>query len=189
MQRIWNRIEHWLTEHAPSLLEQLRPGATDEDTQQIAPAMGTNPPEDFLASLRIHNGAPTLSIDGWQFCAIEGMLGTRQWMNELFPDDEDWWPRSWLPFAYNGSADLLCVNLCPSSETRRGLREGIVLFRHYYDPAEWLAPSFQSFFSAFADHLEAGKYQVKLLNDTLYLESDALLLYQPVAGYDGFQDL
>ncbi len=57
-QALWQRIEGWLSRHAPHAWQMLRPGASEGEIQQAEVAMGITLPEDFKASCRIHDGGP-----------------------------------------------------------------------------------------------------------------------------------
>ena len=56
MQAIWDRIEAWLSIHAPEVLDSLLTGVDDDDIQEIEAELGYQFPEDVRASLRLHNG-------------------------------------------------------------------------------------------------------------------------------------
>ena len=56
MQLIWTRIENWLADNAPEILENLNPGATEEEIKRTEEFLGVSFPEDFKDSYLIHNG-------------------------------------------------------------------------------------------------------------------------------------
>src|SRR5262249_39429588 len=56
MKQIWERIHTWLRQHAPAVLDSLRPGATEETLRAAEEAMGVKLPADVRQSYRIHDG-------------------------------------------------------------------------------------------------------------------------------------
>ena len=61
MERIWHRIETWLGSNAPSMLQSLAPGATDDELLRFESELGRRLPEDVALSYRIHDG----QREGW----------------------------------------------------------------------------------------------------------------------------
>jgi cell wall assembly regulator SMI1 len=62
VQTLWQRIESWLSRHAPHAWQMLRPGASKAEIQQAEVTLGITLPEDFKASCRIHNGGYALNL-------------------------------------------------------------------------------------------------------------------------------
>jgi cell wall assembly regulator SMI1 len=56
IQDIWERIETWLRNNAPELLNNLNSGATINEIARVEGVVGVSFPEDFRLSLSIHNG-------------------------------------------------------------------------------------------------------------------------------------
>lgn len=56
MEHIWKRIENWLEEHAPAVLESLAPGATEEEIRATEEILNVTFPADFRESYMIHDG-------------------------------------------------------------------------------------------------------------------------------------
>jgi cell wall assembly regulator SMI1 len=56
MRDLWDRLERWITENVPEWLEQLNPGASEEEIAKAERELGVRFPEDFRESLKIHNG-------------------------------------------------------------------------------------------------------------------------------------
>ena len=76
MQLIWTRIENWLADNAPEILENLNPGATEEEIKRTEEFLGISFPEDVKDSDRIHNGQKPYvdTPDGQQwkdYCLID----------------------------------------------------------------------------------------------------------------------
>jgi len=58
---LWVRLEAWAEEHAPKMLEDLKPGVSDAQIAELQAALARELPEPFLQSLRVHDG----ESDGW----------------------------------------------------------------------------------------------------------------------------
>jgi len=58
---LWQQLESWAGEHAPAMLEDLNPGAADEQLAALEETLGLRLPEDFKTSLSVHDG----ENDGW----------------------------------------------------------------------------------------------------------------------------
>ena len=75
MQIIWTRIENWLTDNAPEILENLNSGATEEEIKRTEEFLGVSFPEDVKDSYRIHNGQKscfdTPDRQQWDYCLID----------------------------------------------------------------------------------------------------------------------
>jgi cell wall assembly regulator SMI1 len=56
MRDLWRRIEAYLKKHAPAALECLNPPATQKQIRDAQYELGVQFPDDFIASLLIHNG-------------------------------------------------------------------------------------------------------------------------------------
>ncbi len=193
MQEIWSRIESWFQRHAPEALNNLRKGASDEDIRQLEIDLGYQLPEDVRASLRLHNGTVDTFADIWQLLSLEGMKEQYQVQIQVLhslqedtdeenQDDEIWWwLPSWLPIAYDGSGDLLCVDV--TSQTRHQF--GQIMFFDHEVGSSRIAPGFHALLSKFADDLEAGKYR---LDEYGRLRSKQFLFTRPQIPPDSTPD-
>lgn len=56
VEQIWARIDAWLAEHHPPLVERLADPANEREITHLEQAVGARLPEDYKASLRIHAG-------------------------------------------------------------------------------------------------------------------------------------
>ena len=56
MRNIWARIENWLSTNAPEMIDELLPGASDQEIYQAEKSLGIQFPKDVKESYRIHNG-------------------------------------------------------------------------------------------------------------------------------------
>jgi cell wall assembly regulator SMI1 len=72
---LWQRLERWAAEHAPSIAEKLNGPATPQDLAAMNAAFRGKLPQDFQDSLRIHDGE---AEDAWpcQVWADSGQLLT-----------------------------------------------------------------------------------------------------------------
>jgi cell wall assembly regulator SMI1 len=121
----WKRIENWLAARAPASRRSLRPPASAAAIARVQQEMSVEFPPDLVASLRRHDGVTgggfalpflfePLAVDAipreWSITC--GVLG-----NE--PDD-DWWHRSFVPFATAGDGGCLLVDQRPGGHGRVG---------------------------------------------------------------------
>ena len=179
---IWERIEAWLQENAPEILDTLIEGATSDDLQEIEAEMGMRLPDDVRVCWGIHNGTFGQFIDGWSLHNLDEMVQRRQRMMGLFRDDEQWWNPKWIPLASDGSGDMICLDLAPVSFYDAPSSQGQVgqIFLFWHDDVDrWLAPSFQDLLAVFANHLEDGKYEI---DKFCGLTSDDLRFRKPLKG-------
>src|SRR6185295_9815489 len=92
MDQIWRRIEYWLKENAPKVLESLQPGASDEEIKKAEEFMGISFPSDFRLSYKIHNGQiedQNLGfIEGKEFLSLEGIKSQWQIWKDLVDKGE-----------------------------------------------------------------------------------------------------
>jgi hypothetical protein len=114
MEGAWARIERWLAESAPDVLDSLQPGATDEQISNTEAALGLTLPQDVRASYRIHDGQSPDGpgfMDAWEFLSLSRMVDEwRIWKGLLDGGDlagaksepeegvaDDWWNPKWVP--------------------------------------------------------------------------------------------
>lgn len=175
IQAIWNRIEVWLNIYAPHVLDNLLPGVDNDAIQEMEAELGYQLPEDVRASLRFHNGTDH-GLDGlWRLLPLDGIVREHQQQLEVLhqlPEGIWWWYPHWIPLVSDGAGDFLCVDCAAESHERLGQ---IIEFDHE-TASRWIAPSFHALLSAFADHLEAGKYTLDAYG---YLHSEEPLFSRP----------
>jgi len=61
MQTLWERLETWAKDNAPSMAEDLAQGATSAEIEELEAIVGIALPVELRDSLAIHNG----ENDGW----------------------------------------------------------------------------------------------------------------------------
>ena len=169
----WKRIERWLESHAPKLRCQLLEPVSDEIMDELETTMSITLPLDVIDLYRVHNGQYMGKLDGdWQILPMEAMIvqwGVQKRMREqgafhhatatsIGPVRPVWWSDKWIPFGYNGTGDLRCIDLDPMDGAQVGQ---IVAYWHNRPEREWLAGSLSEWFERFADDLEAGRYVVE----------------------------
>lgn len=175
MQAIWKRIEEWLEENAPEILNSLLPGATSKELQAAENLMSITFPDDVKKSYCIHNGQRSLAaplMGEWQLLSLKDMMIQWKIMKKLvdtgkFNDASgkpigsvraEWYNLKWIPLTYNGAGDFQCLDLAPPPGGDVGQ---IITFWHMDGKREKLAPSFRFCLQEFANDLEQGKYEVE----------------------------
>jgi len=173
MQEIWGRIEQWLAIHAPALLADLQPGASEQVIAETEASLGITFSEDVRASFRLHNGqvgdGPWM-MDGWELLSLQRICDEWRVWKDLYdsgdfdgisststddPIRSDWWSPAWIPLTYSGSGDHHCLDLVPTSGGSIGQ---IILMWHDDDTRTLIAPSFRAWLDQFANDLETEKY-------------------------------
>ncbi len=181
MQLIWTRIENWLTDNALEILENLNPGATEEEIKRTEEFLGVSFPEDVKDSYRIHNGQkPYVDkpdgqqrdyclMDTWQLLSLERIRDEWSVWKELLDSGEfddyymtlntgvvsGWWNSQWIPITSDKSGGHHCLDLSCIPEGSEGQ---IIMMWHDMDTRETVAPSFKAWLENFADDLKAGHY-------------------------------
>ncbi len=171
---LWQRIDQWLATHAPRILEELKPGASEVDLVEAEATLGFALPEDFKASYRIHNGGGT-SLVG----LLEGMtegLSPLKWLSahEASNEPADFvanperkhqpvqpvmWHPGWLVFATNAGGSSfgsdLCLDLAPAAGGQVGQ---VIEWEQGVGPTLVIAPSFEALLTQWADWLTADVF-------------------------------
>ncbi|MCH2059463.1 MAG: SMI1/KNR4 family protein [Verrucomicrobiales bacterium] len=117
MKKIWSKLEGELTAKASAIIESLNPGAEEPEIEALEENIGQELPTDYRDFLLTHNGQSQESNPGFfdMFSLMPLELVQESWEElETLRDDsgeENSCPGDWLPFAEDGSGDLLCVEL------------------------------------------------------------------------------
>ena len=117
MKKIWSRLEGQLTSKASEILESLNLGADEADVEALEEYIGQELPTDYRDFLIMHNGQSQESNPGFfdMFSLMPLDLVQESWDElEGLRDDageDETCPGDWLPFAEDGSGDMLCVEL------------------------------------------------------------------------------
>lgn len=178
IRSVWTRIEQVLEQQVPETARTLAPPATDQEIAQLEEVLGLALPEDFIESLRVHNGqndssrCHTFIIEGLLASAAQ-IAETWRMLTELddgFRQREtnwdthghgEWWNRKWVPFTI-GDGDCLCINLNPQASI------GEILC-HVHDSCHepGIAVSYAAWLQELAQRLENGEFTV---NEYGYLD-------------------
>jgi cell wall assembly regulator SMI1 len=162
MKRAWSRIRKQLETADRDGLESLRQPATDQAIDDAQLRLGCELPDDYLESLRVHDGQDDESLfDGWRLLSLAEVGDNAATLGHLldsgefegYETDHDskvrdaWWHRAWIPVFGNGFGDFVCIDLAPAGRGRGGQ---LVLFGH--DDAERivLASSFKAWMQKIA---------------------------------------
>lgn len=154
----WRRLEGELS---PRVVASLRPPPTREVVRTVERVLGAPLPEDFAASLAVHDGqragAPPL-VDGWALLRLTevmrywNVLRRRAWLPRrregVEPDvgvQPCWFHPRWIPIAVRGAGEILCLDLAP---TVAGVLGQIVAYRDHEGARRIAAASFAAWLAA-----------------------------------------
>ncbi len=174
--QIWRRIEHWLAEHAPEALVQLRPGASPTAIERAEAKLKAPLLPEYRASVLVHDGSANPSIDhglmeGYVLYSLEKVLKTRELLRELDKSSppsqsqharalpapgvrQAWWDDGWIAIAGDTMRDLVCIDTVPAPGGTVGQ-----LVRYISDTPDrdLIAPSFGAWLARVATNLEGGE--------------------------------
>ena len=176
VHQVWDRIERWVSDHAPPFLLTLAPPATEDKLAELESVLGRVLPDDFKVSYRIHNGQILRghSWDASRFLfdeglrQIQGMVENRETLRQApiskidlqlvdtyGPLKAGWHEFPWLPFTSGDGYHSVMLDLDPPPEGTYGQ-----VFESISDEVvnRWVAVSFVDYLESFAVALEAGLY-------------------------------
>jgi cell wall assembly regulator SMI1 len=163
-------IEAWLSDNAADGGER---GAADPaDVAVLEAAVGRPLPDDLRAYLRLFGATGGLDIMEYRGISVEGMLaiwraadegirssGIEEWTLQGTFDPEsvraEFWHPGWVPFAYTGKSDSLCLDLAPADG---GMTGQVINWSSYRGPSGPFAWDLESFLTGYRDGLLAGRY-------------------------------
>tara|TARA_B100000686_G_scaffold28882_2_gene29216 strand:+ start:1764 stop:2657 length:894 start_codon:yes stop_codon:yes gene_type:complete len=154
MKKIWSRLEGELTSKANAILESLNPGADEVEVEALEEFIGQELPTDYRDFVVMHNGQSEESNPGFfdMFSLMPIDLVQESWEElEGLRDDageDETCPGDWLPFAEDGSGDMLCVEL----------ESGSISKYVSNDENEEIADSFESWLADIHAALKNGEY-------------------------------
>ncbi len=154
MKKIWSRLEGELTSKANAILESLNPGADEVEVEALEEFIGQELPTDYRDFVVMHNGQSQESNPGFfdMFSLMPIDLVQESWEElESLRDDageDETCPGDWLPFAEDGSGDMLCVEL----------ESGSISKYVSNDENEEIADSFESWLADIHAALKNGEY-------------------------------
>ena len=171
IQNIWKDIERWYRANAPHLLEDLRDGVSEEEIGEFEAILGASLPEDYKASLKIHNGYVTLH--DYTYLSLDVVIHKWSGLTKLsesgiFEGKEvfdagggliqnTWWHRSWIPFAEDGGGNLICIDMVP---TEAGVKGQILYMELRSGPYAKKYKSFLEWMDRYSDDLYQDIYEV-----------------------------
>lgn len=174
MEELWKRIETWLHQHAPHILNSLNAGASEDEIKALQIRFGASLPKELVAFYRVHNGQPENSSGlffGLQFLPIADVLMQHEaWselsdMNEEFEDDMESYPDGvikkqyanigWLPVTHDYGGNHIGVDLDPDW---KGVLGQVIIFGRDEDCKKLVAESFPAFIEFFVTQLEEDNY-------------------------------
>lgn len=178
IQEIWTDIETWYKGNTPRLYRMLRAGASDRQIRRLERRIGLALPEDYIDSLRRHNGGSF--IDNYLYLGIDEVL--ERWAalrdvlrHERFQDDEeisdsddisDARPgqSALVPIAEHIAGVIVCVSLTPISLLTKGIIVEIDISEGTWTSA----------YETFTDWLES--YRDDLYQDLYKIDENGYLL-------------
>ena len=177
MEEIWVRIETWLRNNAPQVLELIQPGVSEAQMSELEEFLSVKFPDDIKSLYRICNGQSSYDygiLDGREFLSIERIKDEWSVWKELlddgtFQDDDSqdqgsnpepgirnvWWSPQWIPLTYDGAGNHDCLDLNP---TESGMDGQIITMWHDDDERKIVAPGIRAWLQQYADGLESGEF-------------------------------
>jgi cell wall assembly regulator SMI1 len=160
MKPIFDRIHVWLAAHAPAVLADLRPPATEKQLRAAERAMKLTLPDDLRAAYLIHDGQTTgiegefrPFLYGSEWLCLERMVEEWKIGRDLYAQDKryPYWRPHWIPLTFDGvglvhydrERDIVINAWEPDHEGWIGI-------------CNWFAPYLEDF----VDDLETGRVTV-----------------------------
>jgi cell wall assembly regulator SMI1 len=172
MKRAWRRIERWLTQHAPAILADMRPGASTDEIRRAEEQLGCVFPKVVREWYSLHNGSESCALlEYWDFYSLAETITAWRSLKQIYdtgffdefhsdpvgPIRTEWWHPAWIPVTGEPRGDHLCLDLAPARGGRKGQ---VISWLHDESVREIVAPTFTAWFEQLADGLESGKYKV-----------------------------
>jgi cell wall assembly regulator SMI1 len=207
-ESLWSRVDSCLTKYAPELYAALNPPATEEQLEAVEAEIGYSLHPELRAAYLRHDGVAHLPNGackvGTNFDLFGPMgewvplaLALRDWRElraynlelrkstpEAFPEPQDYWdelavrPVSWdeghFPIGRTGTSYRIFIDMVPAGKGCSGQifgDDGMAEQRLF-------APSFNTFVSSLADHLESGAIRFSLAKHGMYAVSTGRLIYR-----------
>lgn len=178
--KVLDQFETWLEAHLPEVAEDLLPGATDQELQDLSATLGIQLPDDFLRLYAWHNGQEDVSDCtgpwyGLSFLSIEKLKESYQMWKENAEasdplSDSDGISSTppgfvkrqhanvrWIPFAHDWSGNYLGIDLDPDEYGTSGqvINFGCDEYRKIA-----IAPSISAFVQWMMNELNNGNFKI-----------------------------
>jgi cell wall assembly regulator SMI1 len=123
---VLERLERWLSQHHPRLLETLNPGARPADLDALQAHLGAPVPEPLQDLLRWHNGQANTSAghldSNWNLLGTDRLAAVKRELDESAA--QTGWQTAWLPFANDAEGNCLCLDTTQAQAPVRVFRRG-----------------------------------------------------------------
>lgn len=186
MDKLWETLENWLSQHLPEVLNDLTPGCSSEELNELERRLDCSLPEDFKAFYKRHNGQageatgifcglPFLSINSlfdqwfaWRKLAEDSAKEAEDFDEENYATEitGESYPVNaikatyinlkWIPFSDDGSGNHLGIDLDPDSA---GVVGQVINFGTDENNKFVLAPSLTDFMAWVVTQYQMGNYQ------------------------------
>lgn len=157
----WSCFDAWVQAMPDAVPDGLNGPAADDDIRVLEGALGAKLPDDFVASLKIHNGQASryrADFDGEVLLDVKGILSEWSGWRDLVvkgafegttsdPDSgvkDDWFNIGWIPFTKDGMGNGLCLDLDPAPGGTVGQ---VIRVCHDDERRECLAVGFEQWLS------------------------------------------
>lgn len=171
LSKLWQRAEAVLKSKHPGRHKSLNKGATDAQLTALEKTLGVVLPDDFKASLKLHNGQNDSGpgvLRGWELLSTDRILDEWNVWKELydggdFEENEGepaagvkphWWHPLWIPITSDGGGNHQCLDLDPATGGKRGQ---VIQMWHDEGSRALEGASFEAWFGDFVQALEAGE--------------------------------
>lgn len=163
MRNTWNRIENWLVTNAPEMIDDLLPGASDQEIHQAERSLGIQFPNDVKESYKIHNGQNESTdnlVLGHRLLSLTEIVRVWKVWKDLSDRNEIYWNSKWVPLISDGAGNEYSLDLSSVDISNDGQ---IIFIDHECNLEETeainvIADSFQALMAKFADDLDSGIY-------------------------------
>jgi cell wall assembly regulator SMI1 len=180
MEATWQRLEKWIALHLPDLQTSLVVPASDAEIKAAEEELNLTLPDDFKASLKVHDGQSESAETGLWFGFVplpldKILLEWRQWQ-EIADEIGDEMQNSerntsapagcikcqyvnakWIPLCHDYGGNFIGIDLDPGP---KGVVGQIINFGADEDDKFIIAQSYGAFLQNIADQLDADNFRL-----------------------------
>lgn len=172
LRKVWAVILDWYQRNTPERMGGVGGPVSEDAIKAIESKVSARLPEEYKASLRIHNGG--VAIHKYDLLAAEDVLSTWTRWKELsesgtFKEADvvyaasgeiqpKWWHEGWIPIARESGGDLLLIDTDPGPN---GKLYQLVTIDRTEGPSVSRYRDFLHFLRSFADDIQANRYVLK----------------------------